>query len=147
MTVWSVALRLQSGTRSCRELTALVDCEPTSSTEKETPVSSRNQTGPLRTVSTCSFDSGITDSDLEPHVTALAGPLARLTAGVPDDVSRDLFVGANGRHNGWLFELGPESMRLLADAGCGLMLDVYCDDPADLREEAEPADAEGSVPP
>lgn len=109
MTVWSAALPLQSATRSCAEPASLLGCEATRSSEKGAPVSSRNPSGPVRAVATCTFDS-------------------------------------NGRPLGWVFELSPQAMRLLADAQCGLFFDVYCDDPSDLKQAPGRPQGDADVP-
>lgn len=124
MTVLQASLRLQSSERSCAELADLVALEPTHSMSKGAPVSSRNPNGPVHAVSTCVFETRVDTDELDVHVRALAPALARLR-NVPDDIACDLVIAAEGRSLGSMLDLGPMSIQLLAQASCGLVLDLY----------------------
>ncbi|HVF75521.1 MAG TPA: hypothetical protein VM938_10775 [Acidimicrobiales bacterium] len=128
MTILRAALRLQSAQRSCKELSALVGAEPTRCMERGAPVSSRNPDGPVRTLSTWRYESGVEDGTFHDHVTALAPLFDRLAHGVPDDVEYDLVVMAEGRSMGSLFELDVESLAVLHRAKSSITFDVYVEE-------------------
>lgn len=128
MTILLASLRLQSAQRSCTELSALFGAEPTSATERGAPVSSRNPDGPVRTVSTCRYESGIEGGSFRDHVMALAPLFERLAQGVPADVDYDLVVMAEGRYFGSLFEMDVDSLAVLHRAKSAITFDVYIED-------------------
>lgn len=128
MPLREVSLRLQSLERSCEDLSRLAGARPTRSAERGEPVSSRNPSGPRHSVSTWVMDSSLEGGAEFGHHVAALKPLLERVVRMPDDVQRDLIVLAEGNSLGSLVELDNESLLLLAQAQCGVVLDLYCQD-------------------
>lgn len=134
MTVQSMSLRLQSESLSVAELTSVVGAAPTRSAAKGDLMSKRNPRSSRHCVST--WVQKAPDSMLDPDewVLAIEPLLARLRSpsgsphAVRDAYTCDLVIAVAGRPMGFIFGLNSQSIKLLAQVGCGVMLDVYCFD-------------------
>jgi hypothetical protein len=126
MSIESVCVRLQSNTMNLEQLVALAGQKPTASFRLGDPVSSRLDDGPRHKVTTAIFAaSGHLDQlaecidSLKPLLTRLANDRQR------SRYDGDLVVALNSKPLGYMTELGKEQIRALAQAHCGLVLDVY----------------------
>lgn len=122
-----VAIRLRSAELSCRQLSELAGREPSTTFEKNAPVSRRNPRGPVHKESTCVYESGIEGGTFFDHVILLRPLLERIAEEMPENVYRDFFVLAYGRDLGSVFDVDLQSIELAFRAQCPIMFDVYCD--------------------
>ncbi len=124
MAIDSVSLRLQSDRLAPGELARLAGLVPSRMTAKGTPVSSHRPDGPVRQVNTVTFDAPLSDLDVDSAVEALMPALERLAV-VGREFAVDLVVAASAQDLGFMFSVASGTVAALAEAGCGLVLDVY----------------------
>lgn len=121
-----MGLRIQSQSLTVEQISALLGSEPTQSTRRGEPVSSRHPDGRLRSITNWIFDvDASADDPTAPALDRLHPLLARLADVPAGDENRDIVMKLDGTDNGARFVIDPEDVRLLARARTGLMFDVY----------------------
>jgi hypothetical protein len=108
------------------QLVALAGRKPTTSARLGETVSSRLSDGPRHKVTTATFAASGHSDQLASCIDSLKPLLTRLA----NDPQRsrydaDLVVALSSKPLGYMTELGKEQILALAEAHCGLVLDVY----------------------
>jgi hypothetical protein len=108
-------------------MSELIAVAPTRVIEIGSPVSQRRPDGPRRPANMWSLDSDVSSDDLAEHVAGLhpaIDGLARVFA-VDPGASADLVLMILARPFGAWMDVEPDTIRLLASAGCGMLIDAY----------------------
>jgi hypothetical protein len=133
-----VSLRVVSVALSPSRMAELLAVAPTRVVELGSPVSSRRPDGARHWANMWLRDSGVTGDDLAAHVTALRPAIEGLVRVFVEDpeVTADVTLMIEAKPLGASMDVEPDTIRLLASAGCGIWIDAYDSD-----------ESEGDAPP